>query len=166
MKLGLIQMISKLLQFVQDMPSDLRFCSFNLTTVVCSSRIGSQSQNASPKASLARCMLVGIALCLANILGFEKAYSVEPTTNHYRQWAFIQLNDVNEFNCIDELYYKESRWNPKAKNGSHYGIPQGRSKYLQRVNGYKQVDWGIKYNQVRYGSMCKALEHYKTKGWH
>ena len=115
---------------------------------------------------LARCSLVGLSLFVAQIFCLEKAYSVEPSTNHYRQWAFIQLNDLDQFYCLDELYFKESRWNPKAKNGSHYGIPQGRSKYLQRVNGYKQVDWGIKYNKVRYGSMCKALEHYKTKGWH
>jgi len=118
------------------------------------------------KGKLARCWLVGIAICLANILGFEKAHSVEPRTNHYRQWAFIQLNNLDEFYCLDELYYKESRWNPKAKNGSHYGIPQGRSKWLSTVNGFKQVEWGIKYNNNRYGSMCKALEHYKIKGWH
>ncbi len=116
---------------------------------------------------LARCTLVGIALFVAQISSLERAESSSlDKTNHYRQWAFIQLNNLDEFYCLDELYYKESRWNPKAKNGSHYGIPQGRSKYLQRVNGYKQVDWGIKYNKVRYGSMCKALEHYKTKGWH
>jgi hypothetical protein len=110
---------------------------------------------------LARCWLVGIALFIV----FNCFASLD-RTNHYRQWAFIQLNNLDEFYCLDELYYKESRWNPKAKNGSHYGIPQGRSKYLQRANGYKQVDWGIKYNKVRYGSMCKALEHYKIKGWH
>ncbi len=34
------------------------------------------------------------------------------------------------------------------------------------VDGFKQVDWGIKYNMNRYGSMCKALNHFKTKGWH
>jgi hypothetical protein len=88
------------------------------------------------------------------------------TTNHYRQWAFIQLNNLDEFYCLDELYFRESRWNPKARNGSHYGIPQGRSKYLQRADGFKQVEWGIKYNLNRYGSMCKALEHLKTKGYH
>jgi hypothetical protein len=109
-----------------------------------------------------------IPLFIALNIGLLKDYSVASLdrTNHYRQWAFIQLNNLDEFYCLDELYYKESRWNPKAKNGSHYGIPQGRSKYLQRADGYKQVDWGIKYNKVRYGSMCKALEHYKTKGWH
>ncbi len=116
---------------------------------------------------LARFGLV-IPLFITLNLGLLKDDSVASLdrTNHYRQWAFIQLNNLDEFYCLDELYYKESRWNPKAKNGSHYGIPQGRSKYLQRANGYKQVDWGIKYNKVRYGSMCKALEHYKTKGWH
>ena len=88
------------------------------------------------------------------------------TTNNYRQWAFIQLNNLDEFYCLDELYFKESRWNPNAINGSHYGIPQGKSKYLLKVDGYKQVEWGIKYNMNRYGSMCKALDHYKTKGWH
>ena len=88
------------------------------------------------------------------------------TTNHYRQWAFIQLNNLDEFYCLDELYFRESRWNPKARNGSHYGIPQGKSKYLLKANGFKQVEWGIKYNLNRYGSMCKALEHLNTKGFH
>ena len=108
-----------------------------------------------------------IPLFIALNLGLLKDDSVALTdrTNHYRQWAFIQLNNLDEFYCLDELYYKESRWNPKAKNGSHYGIPQGKSKYLLKANGYKQVEWGIKYNTIRYGSMCKALHHYKIKGW-
>ena len=108
-----------------------------------------------------------IPLFIVINIAFLKIDSVHAdTTNNYRQWAFIQLNNLNEFYCLDELYYKESRWNPKAKNGSHYGIPQGKSKYLLKVDGYKQVEWGIKYNYNRYGSMCKALDHHKIKGWH
>ena len=109
-----------------------------------------------------------IPLFIALNIGLLKDDSVASTdrTNHYRQWAFIQLNNLDEFHCLDELYYKESRWNPKAVNGSHYGIPQGRSQWLKTVNGYKQVEWGIKYNYNRYGSMCRALHHFKTKGWH
>jgi len=118
------------------------------------------------KGSLARCTLVA-TLVFIEILCFEKTNSVAAeTTNHYRQWAFIKLNNLDEFYCLDTLYFHESRWNPKARNGSHYGIPQGRSKWLSTVNGYKQVEWGIKYNLNRYGSMCKALDHYKIKGWH
>jgi len=116
---------------------------------------------------LARCTLVGLALFIfisSTWLIDESQATDRP--NHYRQWAFIQLNNLDEFHCLDELYYKESRWNPLARNGSHYGIPQGRSKWLATVSGYKQVEWGIKYNNHRYGSMCKALHHFKTKGWH
>ena len=121
-----------------------------------------------PGARLGRCWLLGSAICIAITFALLIDESVglnKPT--HYKQYAFIQLNhSFTEFYCLDELYHKESRWNPKAKNGSHYGIPQGRSKYLSKVNGYKQVEWGIKYNLVRYGSMCKALDHFKRKGWH
>ena len=115
---------------------------------------------------LARCTLVGIALFVAQISSLERAESQEPRTNHYRQWAFIQLNNIDEFHCLDELYYKESRWNPKAKNGSHYGIPQGRSIYLSKVNGFKQVEWGLKYIKTRHQTPCLALDHFKRKGWH
>ena len=119
-----------------------------------------------PKARLGR-RRVWLILCVIAFTNcFLKDYAVADTTNNYRQWAFIQLNNIEEFYCLDYLYFRESRWNPYARNGSHYGIPQGRSKWLGTVNGYKQVDWGIKYINVRYGSMCKALDHYKLKGWH
>jgi hypothetical protein len=122
----------------------------------------------SPAARLGRRRVWATSLLIAFSLCFSKDYSVAADKPmHYKQYAFIQLNhSFTEFYCLDELYHKESRWNPKAKNGSHYGIPQGRSKYLSKVNGYKQVEWGIKYNLNRYGSMCKALDHFKRKGWH
>ena len=110
------------------------------------------------------------ALCILAFTCLLKDYSVAAVTNykttHYKQYILITLNDIDETHCLVELYMAESGLNPKARNGSHYGIPQGRSKYLARVDGTKQIDWGIKYNLNRYGSMCKALEHYKIKGWH
>jgi hypothetical protein len=123
----------------------------------------------SPKARLGRRRVWATFMLIAFISCFLKDYSVakenyKPT--HYKQYILITLNDLDETYCLVELYHNESRFNPLARNGSHYGIPQGRSKYLSRVDGTKQIDWGIKYNLNRYGSMCKALEHYKIKGWH
>ena len=122
----------------------------------------------SPAARLGRRRVWATSLLIAFSLCFSKDYSVavdRPT--HYKQYAFIQLNhSFTEFYCLDELYHKESRWNPKAKNGSHYGIPQGRSKYLAKVDGYKQIDWGLKYIKARHYTPCKALDHFKRKGWH
>jgi len=118
------------------------------------------------KGKLARCWLFGIALFVLQLHPLERAESQEPRTNHYRQWAFIQLNNLDHFYCLDELNYKESRWDPKAKNGSHYGIPQGKSKWLSTVDGYKQIDWQLKYIKKRYDNPCNALAHHKIKGWY
>ena len=124
----------------------------------------------SPAARLGRRRVWATFMLIAFISCFSKDYSVAAVSNykptHYKQYILITLNDINETHCLVELYMAESRFNPKARNGSHYGIPQGRSKYLSTVDGTKQIDWGIKYNLNRYGSMCKALEHYKIKGWH
>ena len=122
-----------------------------------------------PTAGLGRCRVWATLLLIAFNFIFVKDYSVakenyKPT--HYKQYILIELQDFTEAYCLIDLYTAESRLNPKARNGSHYGIPQGRSVYLSRVDGTKQIDWGIKYNLNRYGSMCKALEHYKIKGWH
>ena len=132
-----------------------------------SSHLPPRQKREPQRGRLARCALVATALFVAQILSLDKANS---DTNykpmHYRQYILIELNNFTEAYCLIDLYTAESRLNPNARNGSHYGIPQGRSKYLATVGGTKQIDWGIKYNLHRYGSMCNALDHYKRKGWH
>ena len=132
-----------------------------------SSHLPPRQKREPQRGRLARCVLVATALFVAQISSLDKANS---DTNykpmHYRQYILIELNNFTEAYCLIELYTAESRLNPNARNGSHYGIPQGRSKYLATVGGTKQIDWGIKYNLHRYGSMCNALDHYKRKGWH
>jgi hypothetical protein len=109
-----------------------------------------------------------IPLFIALNIGLLKDDSVASLdrTNHYRQWAFMQLNNLDQFYCLDELNYKESRWNPKAQNGSHFGIPQGRSKWLKTATPYQQIDWQLKYIKKRYDNPCNALQHHKIKGWY
>ena len=124
----------------------------------------------SPTARLGRRRVWPLLCVMVFTLLFSKDYSVAANNYkpmHYKQYILIQLNDFTEAYCLIELYTKEnSRWDPKARNGSHVGIPQGRSKYLATVNGVKQIDWGIKYIKHRYGTMCAAYEHWILKGWH
>jgi hypothetical protein len=82
-----------------------------------------------------------------------------------KQYAKANL-PLHEYKCALELYTRESNWRPEAKNGSHYGIPQGRSEWLRTANGIQQVKWGIKYSYNRYNGMCNALQAFKIKGWH
>ena len=71
-----------------------------------------------------------------------------------------------EFECFNWLIYKESSWNPKAKNGSHYGLGQMRSVWYRDLSPYRQIKASIKYISHRYGDSCKALDHFDKKGWH
>jgi hypothetical protein len=71
-----------------------------------------------------------------------------------------------EFECFNWLIYKESRWNYKAVNGSHYGLGQMRSTWYRDLSPKKQIKASIKYIHHRYGCACKALHHLETKGWH
>jgi hypothetical protein len=109
---------------------------------------------------------IGIALCLMPEAGGSKPKQYVT----YKEYALHLLNyDYKQMKCLGKLYGKESAWNPKAKNGSHNGIPQGRSEYLARVDGYKQVEWGISYifnHRIYQGDTCKAWEHWKAKNWH
>jgi hypothetical protein len=82
-----------------------------------------------------------------------------------KQYAKAVL-PFHQYQCALELYTKESNWRPEAKNGPHHGIPQGRSEWLRTADPIAQVKWGIKYAYARHSSMCGALKHFKTKGWH
>jgi len=73
---------------------------------------------------------------------------------------------LDEYKCALELYTRESNWRVEAKNGPHYGIPQGRSIYLKTASGIQQVKWGISYNLNRYGSMCAAWEFFQENNYH
>ena len=85
----------------------------------------------------------------------------------YKEYSLYLLDfNIKEYKCLSALYGKESAWKPDARNGSHYGIPQGRSEYLATLNGYEQVQWGLDYIGHRYGEPCIAWQHFKDKGWH
>jgi len=148
-------------------PSDLRLCRRIWKRMIpLNANSLSERKGDLRSRKIARFGLV-IPLFIALNIGLLKNDSVAANkTNHYRQYAFIQLNNLDQFYCLDELNFKESRWNPKAKNGSHHGIPQGKSKWLATVDGFKQIDWQLKYIQKRYSNPCNALAHHKIKGWY
>jgi hypothetical protein len=114
---------------------------------------------------LARWHLIGIAISVSQILAFEPVQAAN--INVYKQYAFMQLNhDFKEFYCLSDLWYKESRWNYKAKNpkSSAYGIPQLLK--LKSKDPYTQIDQGLKYIKHRHQTACNALAFHQKKGWY
>jgi len=128
------------------------------------------SQNASsvqpaPLKRIARGVLLGFGLSLCFM---QAAGSTAPKEYiSYKEYAYYALGyNLKEYKCLTILYGKESAWNPKAANGSHYGIPQGRSVWLRDQDGYTQIQWGLKYIGNRYGEPCIALDHWRKHNWH
>lgn len=78
----------------------------------------------------------------------------------------VSLLTPLEYSSALVLWQKESNWNPKARNGSHFGICQGRSAYLKNRSYQIQIRWCIKYARSRYGSITNALAFWKVHKWH
>ena len=84
-----------------------------------------------------------------------------------KAFAKSMLTSNKQWGCLARLYGKESAWNHKARNGSHYGIPQGRSLYLKTATAQQQVIWGLNYINHRYsGKPCLAWKHWQQRNWH
>jgi hypothetical protein len=120
------------------------------------------------KAQLARCWLVGGALFVLQTFAFDIAQSQEIKINTLKQITFHKMNyNFEQFYCLDEIVFKESRWNYKAKNknSSAFGLFQLLNS--KEKNPIKQIDQGLKYIDHRYnGCACTALAHHKRKGWY
>ena len=127
-----------------------------------------------PGARLGRCWLLGSAICIAITFALLIDESVglnkpkEYKVNTLKQITFHKMNyNFEQFYCLDEIVYKESRWNYKAKNpkSSAFGLFQILKS--TEKDPIKQIDLGLKYLDRRYdGCACKALAHHKAKGWY
>ena len=130
----------------------------NLTPMLASQLAGEPLRRIARMRSL---VLVGV-LC---IVGTTPAEATSYSIDHLKLYSHSRLIDYQEFQCLNKIITKESRWNYKAKNGSHYGLGQMRSKHYGTLDPYRQIDATIKYIKHRYGSMCKAWKHH-DKGWY
>ena len=92
------------------------------------------------------------------------AVSTARDVNNYKLYAHIKLHNAKEYRCLELLWDKESRWDPRADNpkSTAYGIPQLLK--LKAIDPYIQIDLGLKYIAHRYGKPCKALAHHKKTG--
>ena len=117
------------------------------------------------RCSSRRAIYTGV-LCLA-MLNVSPALGVDNSqTNAYKLYAHMQLIDAKQYRCIEQLYTKESNWNPNARNGSHYGIPQMRNIKVKALDPYTQIDWGLRYIKSRYSTPCKAWAFFQANRWH
>ena len=90
----------------------------------------------------------------------------KPTKQEILTLLRLMSLDHKEFKCNAEIIRKESNYNTSAKNGSHYGLPQGRTPYLATATAEEQLQWYIQYIRARYDDGCVALKHHKKHNWY
>jgi hypothetical protein len=142
---------------------DLHWCATLNTRSILNRKAGSPTARPGRRRVWLTLLLIVFSSC------FSKDYSVaysQDKTQHYKQYAFIELNDLDQYYCLDELWFKESRWNPKADNpkSTAYGIPQILK--LKETNPFKQIDIGLRYIEHKHGTPCKALQFHDRKGYY
>jgi hypothetical protein len=107
----------------------------------------------------ALCLLLGVIL-----IQMQPAQAATKA-DQYKLYAHSRILNFNEFLCFQKIIHKESRWNPRARNGSHHGLGQMRSEWYKTLDPYRQIDQTLIYIHKRYSTPCKAWEFHKRKNY-
>jgi hypothetical protein len=95
-----------------------------------------------------------------------KAVSTPRDKENYKLYAHMKLLNAKQYRCLELLWNRESRWDPRADNpkSSAYGIPQLLK--LKEMDPFKQIDLGLKYISHKHGTPCRAWAFHQAKGWY
>jgi hypothetical protein len=102
------------------------------------------------------------------LLSVANPYTAEAyeSKDELRLYAHSRIVDYKQFICFNKLINAESNWRIDAINGSHYGIGQMRNPKYRNLDGYRQVDWSLKYIKNRYSTPCIAWTFFENNRWH
>ena len=156
---GLIHSVSKAVGLAQD------YAPY-LTRALLSLRL---KRAAVADSSLERKIGLGAAIALTATLlnlSITEAKAANYSVDHLKLYAHSRILDYKEFQCFNRIITKESRWSYSARNGSHYGLGQMRSKHYRDLDPYRQIDATLKYITNRYKTNCKAWAFHEKKGYY
>ena len=154
--------LKKLIHSLWESPKNTLMLATYLTRSVRSTL----STRARRRASSRRALLTGV-LCLVVAIPSPTWADTQSSKDRFKLYLHSRVIKDKQYQCAYALYMAESKFDSRAVNGSHYGIPQLRNEKLKNLDGYTQIDWGIRYIKARYsGDYCLAWQHFKDKGWH
>lgn len=100
------------------------------------------------------------------ITSIPEATATSYSVDHLKLYSHSRILNYKEFQCFNKIITKESRWNYLAKNGSHYGLGQMKSKHYRDLDPYRQIDATLRYVTIRYQTPCKAWAFHEKKGFY
>ena len=112
---------------------------------------------------------LGAAIALTatlSITSIPEATAANYSIDHLKLYAHSRILDYKEFQCFNKIITKESRWNYKAKNGSHYGLGQMRSQHYRDLDPFRMIDASLRYITIRYQTNCKAWAFHQERNYY
>ena len=116
-----------------------------------------------------RCLVLLAGLCVVSTTPANATKDATTSIDSLKLYAHSRIVNYKEFQCFNTLITKESNWRVEAinPNGNHFGLGQMRNTKYRNLDGYRMIDWSLKYINHRYsGSSCKAFAHWQNHGWH
>ena len=113
-----------------------------------------------------RSLVLLAGLLLFSNMPASQAINTHRDKENYKLYAHIKLLNAKQYRCLEILWNKESRWDPRADNpkSSAYGIPQLLK--MKELDPFKQIDLGLKYIAHKHRTPCRALEFHNKRGWY
>jgi hypothetical protein len=109
-----------------------------------------------------RSLVLLAVLCLVGTTPAEAVTDID----NLKLYAHSRIINYEQFQCFNKLITKESNWRINAVNGSHYGLGQMKNTKYRDLDGYRQIDWSIRYQRTRYVSHCNAWRFFQKHGYH
>jgi triacylglycerol esterase/lipase EstA (alpha/beta hydrolase family) len=119
--------------------------------------------------SLRRIQLMGalyVLTAITSITSISTATAKSYSIDHLKLYAHSRILDYKEFQCFNKIITKESRWSYTAKNGSHFGLGQMKSKHYRDLDPYRQIDASLRYITIRYQTSCKAWAFHQKRNYY
>jgi hypothetical protein len=119
-----------------------------------------------PRLARRRSLVLLAGLLLFSNMPTSNAINTHRDKENYKLYAHIKLLNAKQYRCLEVLWNRESRWDPRADNpkSSAYGIPQLLK--MKELDPFKQIDLGLKYIAHKHSTPCKALHFHNQKGWY
>jgi hypothetical protein len=118
------------------------------------------------KTNIKRLQLLVLITGFSATIGASPASSAAYSIDHLKLYSHSRLLDYKQFQCFNKIITKESRWSYTARNGSHYGLGQMRSKHYRDLDPFRQIDASIKYITNRYQTPCKAWAFHQERNYY
>ena len=156
---GFIHSVSKAVGLAQDYARYLTALLLSLRMKRAAAAGSSQER----KIGLGAAIAITATLSITSIPeATAKNYSID----HLKLYAHSRILDYKEFQCFNKIITKESRWNYKAKNGSHYGLGQMRSQHYRDLDPFRMIDASLRYITIRYQTNCKAWAFHQERNYY